>query len=58
MRGESSNILDADAAQRFVAELPNANLVEVPSCGHNVHSQNTPGFLDAVSGFLDSAASR
>ena len=56
MRGESSNILEADAAERFVADLPNARLVEVPNCGHNVHSQNTPGFIDAVSGFLSAAA--
>ena len=56
VRGESSNILEADAAARFVSDLPNARLVEVPDCGHNVHSQNTPGFIDAVSGFLIDAA--
>ncbi len=56
VRGESSNILEADAAERFVSDLPNARLVEVPNCGHNVHSQNTPGFIEAVSGFLNDAA--
>ncbi len=56
VRGESSNILEADAAKRFVSDLPNARLVEVPNCGHNVHSQNTPGFIEAVSGFLNDAA--
>ena len=56
VRGESSNILEADAAERFVADLPNAELVEVPNCGHNVHSQNTPGFIEAVSDFLVAAA--
>ena len=56
MRGESSNILQADAAQRFVETLPDATLVEVPDCGHNVHSQNTPGFIDAVSDFLANAS--
>ncbi len=55
VRGESSNILEADAAKRFVSDLPNARLVEVPNCGHNVHSQNTPGFIEAVSGFLNDA---
>jgi len=24
----------------------------VPNCGHNVHGQNTKGFIDAVSEFL------
>ena len=51
-RGEQSNILLADAAERFVAALPNGRLVTVPKCGHNVHSGNTKGFLDAVGGFL------
>ena len=52
IRGERSNILEAEAAQRFVAGLPNARLVEVSDCGHNVHSQNTPGFLDALTPWL------
>lgn len=52
IRGERSNILEADAAQRFVAGLPNARLVEVSDCGHNVHSQNTPGFLEALTPWL------
>lgn len=56
VRGESSNILEADAAVHFVDELPNARLVEVADCGHNVHSQNTPGFIAAVSDFLLAAA--
>ena len=56
VRGESSNILEAEAAERFVSDLPNARLIEVPDCGHNVHSQNTPGFINAVSEFLTDAA--
>lgn len=52
IRGERSNILEAEAAQRFVAGLPNARLVEVSDCGHNVHSQNTPGFLEALTPWL------
>ena len=55
IRGERSNILEADAARRFVAGLPNARLVEVPDCGHNVHSQNTPGFLDVLTPWLAAA---
>ena len=56
IRGERSNILEAEAAQRFVAGLPNARLVEVSDCGHNVHSQNTPGFLEALTPWLAASA--
>lgn len=53
VRGENSHILAPDAAERFAATLPDGRLVTVPRCGHNVHSQNTPGFLAAVLPFLD-----
>ena len=54
LRGETSNILDADAAVRFRDALPQGRLIEVPECGHNVHSQNTQGFLAAIGPFLES----
>ena len=52
VRGGDSNVLDADAAQRFADALPHGRLVTVPGCGHNVASQNTLGFLNAVRTFL------
>jgi len=52
LRGAESNILEPDAAIRFVDALPNGRLVTVPNCGHNVHSGNTPGFLEAITPFL------
>jgi esterase len=52
LRGAESNILEPDAAVRFVDALPAGRLVTVPACGHNVHSGNTPGFLDAIGPFL------
>jgi pimeloyl-ACP methyl ester carboxylesterase len=52
LRGAESNVFMRDAAQRFVAALPQAELVEVPNCGHNIHSQNTPRFIEVVSEFL------
>ena len=58
VRGGESDILDADAAQRFVDALPNAELVTVPNTGHNVHSGNTPGFLEAVGPFVASLDSK
>jgi pimeloyl-ACP methyl ester carboxylesterase len=52
VRGENSNILEPDAAERFAAALPNGRLVTVPNCGHNVHGQNTKGFLEALDAYL------
>jgi pimeloyl-ACP methyl ester carboxylesterase len=53
VRGESSNVLIPVDAQAFVDALPQGRFAEVPKCGHNVHTQNTPGFLDALRPFLD-----
>jgi pimeloyl-ACP methyl ester carboxylesterase len=52
LRGAESNILTAEAAERFAKALPSGQLLTVPQCGHNVHSGNTPGFLDAIGPFL------
>jgi len=53
VRGEHSTILAPDAAERFAAALPSGRLVTVPNCGHNVHGQNTKGFIAALGRFLD-----
>jgi esterase len=55
VRGASSGILTADAAVRLRDALPRGTLVTVPDCGHNVHGQNTKGFIEAVGGFLAAA---
>ena len=52
VRGEHSDILAPEAAVRFADTLPKGSLVTIPSCGHNVHSGNTLGFLEAVGAFL------
>jgi pimeloyl-ACP methyl ester carboxylesterase len=54
VRGANSGILPADAAERFRDALPHGTLVTVPDCGHNVHGQNTLGFIAALDGFLES----
>jgi pimeloyl-ACP methyl ester carboxylesterase len=46
-------VLLPDAAERFAVALPDGRLVTVPDCSHNVHSQNTLGFLSAVTPFLN-----
>jgi pimeloyl-ACP methyl ester carboxylesterase len=56
VRGERSNILAPDAAERFHDALPNGRLVTVRNCGHNVHGQNTVGFISALDEFLASLA--
>ena len=53
VRGANSNILAPDSAERFAAALPAGSLATVPDCGHNVHGQNTLGFIGAVNGFLN-----
>jgi pimeloyl-ACP methyl ester carboxylesterase len=52
VRGANSRILEPDAAERLRDALPNGTLVTVPDCGHNVHGQNTKGFIAALTGFL------
>jgi esterase len=52
VRGGESDILEPEAAQRFADALSDGRLVTVPNCGHNVHSGNTPGFLEAIAPFL------
>jgi esterase len=54
VRGAESEVLLADAAERFVDALPNGTLVTVANVGHNVHGGNTPGFLEAITPFLRS----
>lgn len=52
IRGAESNILPAEAADRMVDALPQGELRTVERTGHNVHSGNTPGFLEAITPFL------
>jgi pimeloyl-ACP methyl ester carboxylesterase len=52
VRGESSNMLSPDACERLLSTLRDGRVVTVPDCGHNVHTENTPGFLAAVMPFL------
>jgi pimeloyl-ACP methyl ester carboxylesterase len=56
VRGGESAIFEPEAAQRFADALPKGELVTVPNTGHNVHSGNTPGFLEAIGPFLASLA--
>ncbi len=57
VRGEQSTVLEPEAAERFAAALPRGRRVTVSRCGHNVHTQNTPEFLEKVRPFLEATAS-
>ena len=54
VRGENSNVVTQEAAEHCRDALPRGRLAVVPNCGHNVHGQNTPGFLSALNCFLES----
>ena len=56
VRGADSRILTPEAAERFRVALPRGTLVTVPDCGHNVHGQNTKGFIAALTPFLQQVA--
>jgi len=58
VRGSDSNVLLQGPAERFASTLPQGRLVTVPKCGHNVHSQNTLGFLEVINPFLDEVLHR
>ncbi len=53
VRGNESDVFDPEAARRFVEALPGGRLATVADTGHNVHSGNTPGFLEELDPFLD-----
>lgn len=55
VRGGESDVLEPEAAERFIASLALGRLITVPGVGHNVHGGNTPGFLEAVVPFLSEA---
>ncbi|MGF1595563.1 MAG: alpha/beta fold hydrolase [Acidimicrobiales bacterium] len=58
IRGADSNVLTAEAADRLADALTDGRLVTVEAAGHNVHGQNTPGFLAALVPFLEGATAR
>jgi esterase len=52
LRGEESNILTEEGAERFVRTVPGSTLAVVRGAGHSVMGDNPPGFLAAVEPFL------
>src|SRR5262249_25456504 len=52
VRGVLSDILAADAAERFASSLPNGRLVTVENAGHTVQGDNPAGLIKALRPFL------
>ena len=52
VRGEQSDVLDPDVAERMAAILPAGRVVTIPGAGHSVMGDNPPAFRAAVEEFL------
>ena len=50
--GDDDRIVPTEQSIRLAGELPNADLVVVPNCGHVPHEECPEPFLAAVNGFL------
>jgi len=51
--GDDDRIVPTELSVRLAGELPNAELVVVPQCGHVPHEECPGPFLEAVTEFLD-----
>ncbi|MBN1937466.1 MAG: alpha/beta hydrolase [Anaerolineae bacterium] len=51
--GDDDRIVPTEQSIRLAGELPNAELVVIPNCGHVPHEECPQAFLDAAMSFLD-----
>jgi pimeloyl-ACP methyl ester carboxylesterase len=56
VRGDDSDILSLETAQRMLAVNPNATLVTVPDCGHSITLERPDGLRVAVTPWLAATA--
>jgi len=52
VRGELSDVLAPEVADRMLKEIPNCKFAAVPGAGHSIPLESPKGFLDAVRTFL------
>jgi len=50
--GDRDRFVPTDQSRRLGAELPHAELVVIPACGHVPHEECPEAFLSAVTGFV------
>jgi esterase len=55
VRGDDSDVLAAETAQRMLAENPNVSMASVPDCGHSITLDNPDGLLAVVNPWLAAA---
>ena len=55
VRGDDSDVLAADTAQRMLAENPRVSFASIPDCGHSITLDSPHGLLDVVSPWLATA---
>lgn len=51
--GDDDRIVPLEDSQRLASELPNAQLVVIPNCGHIPQEECPDAFLAAINAFLD-----
>ena len=56
VRGRMSDVVSAEGAEAFVAEVPNAEFADVSGAGHMVAGDRNDAFTDAVVRFLEHLA--
>jgi pimeloyl-ACP methyl ester carboxylesterase len=56
VRGEDSDVLAADTAQRMLAGNANVGFASIPDCGHSITLDSPDGLLEVISPWLASAA--
>ncbi len=55
VRGDDSDVLATETAQRMLAENPGASFASIPDCGHSITLDSPQGLLEVVSPWLASA---
>jgi pimeloyl-ACP methyl ester carboxylesterase len=56
--GDDDRIVPTQQSIRLAGELPNAELVVVPNCGHVAHEEAPAAFMHATTAFLDTLTRR
>jgi pimeloyl-ACP methyl ester carboxylesterase len=55
VRGDDSDVLATETAQRMLAENPRASFASIPDCGHSITLDSPQGLLEVVSPWLAAA---
>lgn len=56
LTGDDDRIVPTEQSIRLARELPNAELVVIPNCGHLPHEEQPDAFLQAVTAFIEKEA--